>query len=61
MFSIKVTLDGCGVPMELCRCTSPEAVASVVLALCKSTDSRPLTVQREPTSLPPLPEVTDEP
>lgn len=48
MWSIEVTLDGCPVPYELCRCVQPDAVAAVVLALCRAQDARPVTVRRLP-------------
>lgn len=46
MWTIEVLLDGCPLPYEVCRCSTPNAVAAIVLALCHGDDMRPITIRR---------------
>lgn len=56
MWSIEVQLDGCPIPYELCKCDTPESVSAVVLALCRSRETRPLTLKRIAPTPPTEPE-----
>lgn len=46
MWAIEVTLDGNPLPLELCKCTTPESVTAVILSITRSEDMRPVTVRR---------------
>lgn len=46
MWAVEVMLDGCPIPYEVCRCSTPNAVAAIVLALCHGDGMRPITIRR---------------
>lgn len=56
MWDIDVSLADNPYPLRLCRCTTPEIVSAIVLALCRAQEARPITIKRveaEPTPDPP--------
>lgn len=47
-WTIRVCLDGNPIPLDLCRCISIDAVGAIVEALCRSKDTRPIVIVRDP-------------
>ena len=48
MWTVEITLDGYPIPYGLCRCDTADAVAAIVLALCRARDMRPITIRHDP-------------
>lgn len=55
MWDIEVTLDDNPYPLRLCRCLTPDVAGAIVEALCRASETRPVTVRRVEGAPPPDP------